>query len=68
MVETWQRAQPALEAERLQALRQLSERQGARLNLDLVREEVSPLIAAKNEPELAEELEKRIKRHIGNLS
>lgn len=41
------------------------ERQGARLNLGLVREELAPLLDAKAEPGLAEELEKRIKRHLG---
>jgi hypothetical protein len=42
------------------------ERQGASLNLGLVREELGPLLDAKDEPGLAEELEKRIKRHLGD--
>jgi len=35
-------------------------------HLDLVREELGPLIHAKEEPGLAEELERRIKRHLGD--
>lgn len=40
------------------------ERQGAKLKLDLVREELTPLLAAKEAPELMGELERRIERHL----
>jgi hypothetical protein len=40
------------------------ERQGAKLNLALIRAELQPLLAAKEAPELAEQLERRIARHI----
>lgn len=39
------------------------ERQSPRLNLELVRTELAPLIAAKEAPEIANELEQRIVRH-----
>jgi hypothetical protein len=41
------------------------ERQGHKLNLELVREELQPLLLAKEAPELRVELERRIARHIG---
>lgn len=41
------------------------ERQGSRLDLDLVREELQPLVAAKEEPEILEQLERRIARILG---
>jgi len=41
------------------------ERQGPRLDLDLVRRELRPLIEAKEQPEIAAQLERRIERHIG---
>ena len=44
------------------------ERQGPALNLELVRRELSPLLAAKEQPELGEELERRIRRHIPNVA
>lgn len=40
------------------------ERQGRQLDLDLVRRELEPLLIAKEAPELAHELEKRIARHL----
>ncbi|HET7922947.1 MAG TPA: nucleotidyl transferase AbiEii/AbiGii toxin family protein [Gammaproteobacteria bacterium] len=40
------------------------ERQGHRLDLNLVRQELQPLLAAKEEPDLAHELERRIARHV----
>ena len=40
------------------------ERQGNKLNLALVRTELGPLLMAKEAPELAEELERRIARHL----
>lgn len=40
------------------------ERQGESLDLDLVRRELTPLLDAKGEPELADELERRIARHV----
>jgi hypothetical protein len=40
------------------------ERQGRRLDLDLVRRELEPLLVAKEAPELAHELERRIARHV----
>jgi hypothetical protein len=42
------------------------ERQGKGLDLDLIRTELAPLLAAKEEPGLAEKLEARIQKHIGN--
>jgi len=41
------------------------ERQGNRLDLNLVREELQPLVDAKEEPEILEQLERRIKRILG---
>jgi hypothetical protein len=41
------------------------ERQGHKLNLELVRQELQPLLLAKEAPELRVELERRIARHIG---
>lgn len=38
------------------------ERQGGKLNLELVREELRPLVEAKEEPDILEQLEKRIER------
>jgi len=40
------------------------ERQGRRLDLDLIRIELRPLVEAKEEPGLLHELERRIARHI----
>jgi hypothetical protein len=40
------------------------ERQGTKLDLDQVRTELEPLLAAKEAPELASELEARIARHV----
>lgn len=40
------------------------ERQGKKLDLDLIRQELVPLLEAKGEPDLLAELEKRIKRHL----
>jgi hypothetical protein len=40
------------------------ERRGTKLDLDLVRRELAPLLAAKGTPELARELERRITRHV----
>jgi len=42
------------------------ERQGRGLQLDLIRTELTPLLAAKEEPYLAEKLEARIREHIGD--
>jgi Nucleotidyl transferase AbiEii toxin, Type IV TA system len=41
------------------------ERQGRDLKLGLIRSELTPLLAAKEEPNLAEKLEARIQKHIG---
>ncbi|MFN2334142.1 MAG: hypothetical protein ABR550_06925 [Wenzhouxiangellaceae bacterium] len=41
------------------------ERQGSRLDLDFVREQLQPLAAAKDEPEILEQLERRIARILG---
>lgn len=41
------------------------ERQGDKLDLQLIRTELEPLLEAKEAPELAQELERRIKRHLG---
>ena len=41
------------------------ERQGSRLDLNIVREELQPLVAAKEEPEILEQLERRIARILG---
>jgi hypothetical protein len=41
------------------------ERQGRRLDLDLVRRELAPLLAAKESPESMQELERRILRCVG---
>lgn len=41
------------------------ERQGLGLDLDLVRRELRPLVEAKEQPEIASQLERRIERHIG---
>ena len=40
------------------------ERQGQKLNVNLVRAELHPLLEAKEQPELAEKLERRISRHL----
>lgn len=40
------------------------ERRGRQLDLDLVRRELEPLLAAKEAPELRERLERRIARHV----
>ena len=40
------------------------ERQGTKLDLDLIRQELVPLLDAKGEPDLLDELEKRIARHL----
>jgi hypothetical protein len=40
------------------------ERQGKKLDLDLIRQELVPLLEAKGEPDLMAELEKRIRRHL----
>ena len=40
------------------------ERQGEKLDFDLVRRELGPLLDAKGEPDLANELERRIERHV----
>lgn len=40
------------------------ERQGRRLDLELVRRELAPLLAAKEEPDLLAQLERRIARHL----
>jgi hypothetical protein len=42
------------------------ERQGGRLDLELVREELQPLAEAKQEPEILEQLALRIARIIGD--
>lgn len=42
------------------------ERQGAKLDFDLIRGELAPLLDAKGEPELADELERRIRKHGQN--
>ena len=44
------------------------ERQGSRLDLNMVREELQPLVAAKEEPEILEQLELRITRVLGAQS
>jgi hypothetical protein len=41
------------------------ERLGPHLDLDLVREELQPLVAAKEEPEILQQLERRIERILG---
>ncbi len=41
------------------------ERQGSRLDLDFVREELEPLAIAKEEPEILKQLERRITRVLG---
>ena len=41
------------------------ERQGSRLDLDFVREQLQPLAVAKDEPEILEQLERRITRILG---
>lgn len=41
------------------------ERQGDRLDLDTVRKELGPLVLAKGEPDLSDELERRIRRVFG---
>lgn len=41
------------------------ERQGEKLDLALIREELRPLLAAKQAPELGDELERRIARILG---
>jgi len=38
---------------------------GFGLNLGLVREELQPLVAAKKEPEILQQLERRIERILG---
>jgi len=40
------------------------ERQGEKLDFDLIRHELVPLLEAKGEPDLVNELERRIKRHV----
>ncbi len=40
------------------------ERQGEKLDFDLIRRELVPLLDAKGEPDLANELERRIDRHV----
>lgn len=40
------------------------ERQGAKLDFGLIRHELTPLLEAKGEPDLAGELERRIQRHV----
>ncbi|MEI2421154.1 hypothetical protein V6O07_12850, partial [Arthrospira platensis SPKY2] len=40
------------------------ERQGTKLDLGLIRQELVPLLEAKGEPDLLAELEKRIRRHL----
>jgi hypothetical protein len=40
------------------------ERRGDKLDLVLIRQELAPLLEAKGEPELANELERRIERHV----
>lgn len=42
------------------------ERRGSLLDLDLIRRELAPLVDAKEEPELALELERRIARILGS--
>lgn len=41
------------------------ERQGRKLDLDLVREELRPLVEAKEQPDIAMQLERRIERVVG---
>lgn len=41
------------------------ERGGSRLDLRFVREQLPPLVAAKEEPEIMEQLERRIARILG---
>jgi len=41
------------------------ERRGFGLDLDLVRRELRPLIEAKEQPDIAVQLERRIERYIG---
>lgn len=40
------------------------ERQGTKLDLDLVREELRPLVMAKEAPQLADEFERRVRLHV----
>ena len=40
------------------------ERHGEQLDFDLIRHELVPLLDAKGEPDLASELERRIRRHV----
>jgi len=40
------------------------ERQGPRLDLEMVRRELAPLVAAKEEPDLMAQLERRIAAHL----
>lgn len=40
------------------------ERRGAKLDFELIRQELVPLLDAKGEPDLADELERRILRHV----
>lgn len=42
------------------------ERQGAKLDLELIRKELQPLLGAKEAPELGAELERRIERYLGS--
>jgi hypothetical protein len=41
------------------------ERRGGELDLALIRRELQPLLAAKEAPELGDELERRIERQLG---
>jgi hypothetical protein len=43
------------------------ERQGSKLDLDLIRTELRPLLEAREAPELLEQLEARIRRHLRHL-
>lgn len=40
------------------------ERQGGKLDFELILQELVPFLEAKGEPELANELERRIERHV----
>ena len=40
------------------------ERRGHKLDLELIRNELAPLVEAKEQPELTEMLEQRIQRHL----
>jgi hypothetical protein len=44
------------------------ERLGPRLDLTLVRDELQPLAAAKEEPEILEQFENRVRRILGEHS